>query len=185
MIDKPFAPFPELETSRLKLRAIHSGDLDNLFEILCDPDVAKFDYFRPVKTKEDALKFIKRYQDELDDQEEITWGIIHKETNELIGTCCLGDFDNGARRTEIGYDIKQKEWGKGYATEAVKAVVAYGFNSMNLNRIEAQITPGNDGSVRVLEKLGFVREGLLRERDLMKGELVDGIMMSILHREYI
>ena len=97
----------------------------------------------------------------------------------------MGEFNQGARRAEIGYDLTQKQWGKGYATEAVKAVIDFGFNRMNLNRIEATITPGNDASVQVLKKLNFTREGIVRERDLIKGQLEDGIIMSLLRREYL
>jgi len=184
MIIKSFNPYPELETERLILRQITDTDLDDLYLLLCDPEVAEYEYFRPVKSKQEAATFIDRYKIELRDQEEITWGIITKEPRRLIGTCCLGDFDDGARRAEIGYSITRDHWGRGYATEAVQAVISYGFDYMNLNRIEATITPGNDGSVKVLSKLSFKQEGIVRERDLIKGKLVDGIIMAILKKEY-
>lgn len=180
-----FIPFPKLETKRLILRQVGYGDVEQLYEMLSDDDVAKFDYFYPVTSKEEALKFIERYNKELDENEEITWGIISKETNRLIGTCCLGDFNEEARRAELGYDITQSEWGKGYATEALGVVIDFGFNTMGLNRIEATITPGNNASVKVLKKLNFTHEGTVRERDWIKGKLEDGIIMSILKREYI
>ncbi|SHK07552.1 ribosomal-protein-alanine N-acetyltransferase [Clostridium amylolyticum] len=185
MINKCFVPFPKLETERLLLRQVVDKDLEQLYEILSDAEVAKFDYFYPVTSKLEALKFVERYNEELKENEEITWGIILKESNKLIGICCLGDFDEGARRTEIGYDIAQAQWGNGYATEAIKAVIDYGFNTMNLNRIEATITPGNNASVNVLRKLNFIQEGIVRERDLIKGKLEDGIIMSILKRDYV
>lgn len=111
-------------------------------------------------------------------------GIFLKDNDVLIGTCCLGDFNEGAMRSEIGYSILRSEWGKGYATEAVNEIVRFGFEVMGLNRIEATITPGNDASVRVLEKLNFTKEGLVRERDLIKGKLEDGIIMAILKKDY-
>lgn len=111
-------------------------------------------------------------------------GIFLKDNDVLIGTCCLGDFNEGAMRSEIGYSILRNEWGKGYATEAVNEIVRFGFEVMGLNRIEATITPGNDASVRVLEKLNFTKEGLVRERDLIKGKLEDGIIMAILKKDY-
>lgn len=185
MVNRCFVPFPRLETERLFLRQVEVNDLEQLYEMLSDPEVARFDYFYPVTSREKAMKFIERYNEELEESEEITWGIILKETNELIGTCCLGDFDDGARRSEIGYAITKQQWNKGYATEALKAVIEFGFNRMNLNRIEATITPGNDASVKVLDKLNFIQEGIVRERDLIKGKLEDGIMMSILKRDYI
>lgn len=137
-----------------------------------------------MKSTKEVLRFIQRYKDELEEEEEITWGITLKENNKLIGTCCLGDFDEGARRAEVGYAIIRSEWGKGYATDAVRAVVRYGFENMQLNRIEATITPGNDPSIKVLNKMNFIQEGIVRERDLIKGKLEDGIIMAILKREY-
>jgi [ribosomal protein S5]-alanine N-acetyltransferase len=184
MINKCFDPFPTLETERLVLRKVESTDLEQLYVLLSDPEVAKFDYFYPLTSKAEAMKFIERYAEELEEGEEITWAVALKETNKLIGTCCLGDFDEGARRTEIGYAVIQSEWGKGYGTEALEAVIRFGFNFMKLNRIEAAITPGNHASVRVLDKLNFVQEGIVRERDLIKGKLEDGIIMAMLRREY-
>ena len=176
--------FPVIETERLILRQINSLDVEDIFEIFSDAEVAKYEWFTPMKSHEDAMKFISRYRDEFEDEEEITWGIVLKENNKLIGTCCLGDFAEGARRCEIGYDIMQAEWNNGYATEAIKAVVDFAFKTMNLNRIEAFITPGNDASVSVLKKVGFIHEGIVRERDLIKGKLEDGIVMAILKRDY-
>ena len=184
MINKEFNPFPVLETTRLILKKVDTEHLDQLFELLSNPEVAKFDYFYPVTSIKEVTKFIDRYREEIENGEEITWAIVLKETNKLIGTCCLGDFDEYARRLEIGYSIIQSQWGNGYATEAVEVVIDYGFNNMNLNRIEATITPGNDSSVRVLKKLNFNREGIVRERDFIKGKLEDGIIMALLKKEY-
>ncbi len=185
MIQIDFKPFPKLETERLLLRAIELSDVDDLFEILSDPVVAENDYFYPVDSKEKAISFIERYHRELENNEEITWGIILKENQKLIGTFCLGSFDKDAKRAEIGYAISQEQWGKGYATEATKQILSYGFKNLKLNRIEATITPGNDSSVKVLEKSGFEREGLVRQRDLLKGKLVDGIIMGMLASEFM
>lgn len=184
MLTKSFIPFPTLQTDRLILRQIDDKDVTHLFELLSDEQVAKYDYFYPVKSNEEVLRFIQRYKDELEEGEEITWGVTLKETNKLIGTCCLGDFDEGARRAEIGYAIVRSQWGQGYATEAVREVVRYGFEYMQFNRIEATITPGNDASIQVLKKMNFVQEGIVRERDLIKGKLEDGIIMAMLKREY-
>jgi len=84
----------------------------------------------------------------------------------------------------IGYVLMRSEWNKGYATEVVKALVTFGFEMMNLNRIEAFVTPGNDASIRVLKKSGFLEEGIVRERDLIKGKLEDGVILAILRRDY-
>lgn len=182
---KCFEFFPTLETERLVLRKIIKKDIEEIYQIFSDPEVAKYDWFYPLTAKEEALKFIERYEQEYKEQEEITWGIALKETNKLIGTCCLGSFEEAARRGEIGYDFMQNEWNKGYATEAIKAVVNFGLKDMHLNRIEAFITPGNEASTKVLEKSSFTKEGLVRERDLIKNKLEDGIVMAILQKDVV
>lgn len=174
-----------IETKRLILREINENDVEGIFRVFSDPEVAKYDWFRPIESKDDAIKFIKRYKEEFEAGEEITWGIELRDTKELIGICCLGNFDNGARRAEIGYDLVHDKWNKGYATEAVEATVKFGLSQMNLNRIEAFITPGNYASVKVLEKLNFTKEGIVRERDLIKGKLEDGIIMSIIQKDIV
>ncbi len=146
-----FDIFPILQTKRLFLRAINSLDVEGIFEVFSDPDVAKYDWFNPIKSYDDAIKIISRYKGEFEEKEEITWGIMLKESNKLIGTCCLGNFVKDARRCKLGYDIMKSEWNKGYATEAIKAIVDFAFNTMDLNRIEAFITPGNDSSINDLE----------------------------------
>ncbi len=172
-----------IETKRLVLREITKDDVNEIFEIFSDEKVAKYDWFEPINDIDRALKFISHYKEEFDDEEEITWGIAFKQNNKLIGICNLGDFDHDARRAEIGYDIMQSEWNKGYASEAIKAITEYGFNSLNLNRIEAFITPGNNASVMVLKKTGYIQEGIVRERDLIKGKLEDGIIMAMLKED--
>lgn len=95
------------------------------------------------------MKFIERYKNELEDEEEITWGIILRENSKLIGICCLGGLEQYARKSEGRYALIRSEWGKGYATEVVDEVIKFGFQSMLLNRIEGRITPCNDVSVKV------------------------------------
>ncbi len=184
MVKIEFDPFPEIETERLSLVRVNNTHLEALFEMLSDPKVAEFDYFYPIDCIDKGLDFIKRFDNELKNRQEITWGICLKETGKLIGTCGLGNFDMPARRAELGYALNRSEWNKGYATEALKGVLDYAFNQMCINRVEAMVTPGNNSSLRVLEKLNFQREGLVRERDFIKGQLVDGIIMGLLARHH-
>lgn len=179
-----FEVFPVLETERLVLKQISSAQVGELSLILSDPEVAKNDYFYPTTNETQVMAFIERYQTEWDEQEEITWGIFNKAKNELMGTCCLGDLCEITNKAEIGYAVRQNEWGNGYASEAISALIQYGFDAAGLNRIEGLITPGNDASVKVLEKNGFLNEGLLRERDMLKGQLVDSIVMGMLKSDY-
>ena len=179
-----FNSIPILETERLIFRQITLEDLDQVLKIYGDSKVAEYDWYTPVETEERALKFINDFSDGFKAQEEITWGIVRKEDGVLIGYCCLGDFDDDARRSEIGYGLMSSQWNKGYGTETVKALTKFGFETMNLNRIEAFVTPGNHGSIKVLKKSGFLQEGIVRERDFIKGKLEDGVILAILKGDY-
>jgi ribosomal-protein-alanine N-acetyltransferase len=179
-----FSNFPELESERLIFRKITKADVEEIFKIYSDPEVAKYDFFRPIKDKEKAFAIIERYNNGFLEEEEITWGIAKKSDNKIIGYCCIGDFDEDAARGEIGYGFNRDEWNKGYGTEAIKTMVEFCFSVIKLNRIEATVTYGNDPSVRVLKKAGFIEEGILRERTMIKGELVDDVMLAILRKDY-
>ena len=184
MNQKVFEQFPVLTTERLTLREITVGDVDSIYGIYSDPKVAEYDDFNPIESKEVAMKVIHKFQLEFEEHEQIRWGIARKSDNTLIGTCGPGNFESSAQRCEIGYDLLQSEWNKGYMTEALKAMVAFLFEEMGFNRVEAFVTPGNEGSIRVLQKVNFVEEGLLRERDFFKGCFQDGIIFAILKRDY-
>lgn len=173
----------EIKGKRIILRKISKIDVGRLFEIFKDEEVAKYEWFKPMKSVQEAEEWLERYNSDIISGDELTWGIYEIKKQVLIGICCLGDFDSKARRAEIGYDIEKKFWGNGYATEAVELVTEFGYRKLDLNRIEAFITPGNDASVKVLEKCKYTREGLVRERDFIKGELVDGIIMARLKRD--
>jgi [ribosomal protein S5]-alanine N-acetyltransferase len=179
-----FNVFPELQSERLIYREVNLEDIEDIYKIYSDPEVAKYDWYRPISTKEDALSIINRYKREFQNQEEITWGVARKNDNKIIGYCCLGTFNDASRRSEIGYGFNRDEWNKGYATEAIKALVKFGFEIMNLNRIEATVTPGNDASVKALKKANFLQEGIVRERSIMKGKFEDDVILAILKRDY-
>ncbi len=179
-----FEKFPILETERLILRECLDSDVDALFELYSDPDVAEFDWFLPHKTRVDSWQFIQSFKWLFTKKEEIIWAIARKEDDVLIGTCALGDFHQIEERCEIGYSLKKSEWNKGYITEVISKLVTFGFEKICLNRIEATVNPKNEASIRVLEKNHFLQEGFLRERDYIKGELTSTIVLAILKSDY-
>jgi ribosomal-protein-alanine N-acetyltransferase len=179
-----FNIFPELESENLIFREVNLEDVDEIFKIYSDPEVAKYDWYRPIVTREDALSIINRYKREFRDKEEITWGVARKNDNKIIGYCCFGNFNDASRRSEIGYGFNRGEWNKGYATEAIKVLVKFGFEIMDFNRIEATVTLGNDASVRALKKANFLQEGIVRERSIMKGKFEDDVILAIIKRDY-
>ena len=179
-----FDIFPELESERLIYREVTSEDVDDVFNIYSDPEVAKYDLYNPISTKEDSIYIINQYSEDFKNKEEITWGVARKSDNKLIGYCCLGDFDDNSLRSQIGYGFKLCEWNKGYATEAINVMVEFAFEVMDLNRVEAEVTLGNDASVKVLKKVNFVQEGIFRERTIIKGEFVDDVILAIIKKDY-
>jgi ribosomal-protein-alanine N-acetyltransferase len=179
-----FDIFPKLQSERLIFREVTSEDVEDIFKIYSDPEVAKYDWYKPITTKDDAVSIINNYSQEFQDKEEITWGVARKDDNKIIGYCCLGDFDDDSIRSEIGYAFNRDEWNNGYATEAIKVLVKFGFDIMSLNRIEAQVTLGNDASVKALKKAAFLQEGIVRERTIMKGEFVDDVILAIIRKDY-
>ena len=111
-------------------------------------------------------------------------GIVPKDATGLIGTCTLFDISRSSRRAEVGFLLGSSAWGRGYMTEALTAFLSYGFGDLDLNRIEADTDPRNLAAIRTLEKLGFVREGLLRERWITDGQKSDSVLLGLLRSEW-
>lgn len=112
------------------------------------------------------------------------FAIERKSDGKMIGTCTLNHLHAQNRRAEVGYALGRAYWGEGYMHEAMHALVDYAFRSMKMHRLEADIDPRNDASARSLERLGFVREGLLRERWIVGGEVSDSALFGLLASEW-
>ena len=111
-------------------------------------------------------------------------GLVLPGDDRVLGTANLLHFDWPNRRAEVGYALIQPCWGKGFAGEAVAAMLEYGFETLDLHRIEAELDPRNGPSTRVLERHGFAREGLLRERCIVGDEISDSLLMGLLRSDY-
>jgi RimJ/RimL family protein N-acetyltransferase len=113
------------------------------------------------------------------------WGIALRDSNTVIGTTTLFNLslDNG--RAELGYAMAHAHWGKGYMNEALTGLVSHAFEVMKLRRLEADVDPRNAASIRTLERLGFQREGFLRERWHVNGEIQDAFFYGLLRREWL
>ncbi len=117
-------------------------------------------------------------------KEGIRWAIVINETNEVIGTCGYNNWVKKSSRGEIGYELGREYWGKGYASEAVEEIIKYGFKSMNLNRIEAFTVPEATSSINLLKKLGFKKEGMLRQYGYWNSRYWDENIYSLLKRDW-
>lgn len=180
-----FTAFPILETERLVLRETTEADAPALFDYYRDPELTKFISFGTHASVEDTLGFIGWMASVYRQQDSIRWGIQLKATTRLIGTGGLHFWKRELRMAEVGYHIGRPFWGMGYATETLGVLVDFGFQHMNLNRIEGRHNAGNDASGRVMEKLGFQREGRWRQREIKDGDFVDVVQFSLMREDYL
>lgn len=153
-----FIPFPQLTTERLVLRQIKESDHDIILFLRSDSTVNKFierPEHRKTKNKDDALKFIKEITENLKTNTAIAWGITLKNNPQIVGTICLWNFSNKGTVAEVGYDLNPEFQRKGIMNEALKSVVDYGFNTLNLSKIEAFTHKENENSIKLLENNRF------------------------------
>ena len=175
-----------LETDRLVLRELHMEDADFLFQEWSDPEVTRFMCDEdPLQKIEQAEDFLRQFQALEKNPNLIWWGIQSKADGGLIGTCGFFRWDQKHHRAEMGYDLSPYSWGQGLMPEALRAILQFGFEEMNLNRIEAMVHVENLRSQRVLTKLGFQREGLLRDYYCREGVYNDQVEYSLLQREWL
>ena len=111
-------------------------------------------------------------------------GIERASDGALIGNCALFDFHEASRRAQIGYCLGRPYWGAGYMQEALGALLDHAFSFLGLHRLEADIDPRNSASATLLERLGFTREGFLRERWIVGGEVSDTALYGLLQHEW-
>lgn len=181
----PHEAYPRLEGERVALRALGPGDVDFLFREWSDPDVTRFMRDEPpLKSREEAEAWVRPLATPEKMPTFKWWGIELKSTLELVGTCGYFRWDKQHRRAETGYDLWKAHWGKGLMPEAIAVLIRYGFTGMNLHRIEATTHTGNARSQRVLEKLGFQREGILRDFYQQDGIYNDQVLFSLLRPEW-
>lgn len=114
----------------------------------------------------------------------VKWDLVDRESGKVVGNCGFHNWLAGHEKAELGYFLHEAFRKKGYMLEALESVIGYGFNTMRLNRIEAFVSPENLPSVRIMEKLGFTKEGLLREHYKFEGRIYDSIVFSLLRSEY-
>lgn len=183
MSDFDFTIFPTLTTVRLNLRELRESDAADVFVFRGDPEVQKYNGPPMTDVSEfDALLGFSR--DQFTRKDGLLWALEHRASNHVIGLAGLS-YDARHARAALGYDLARAHWGRGLATEALAAVMRFGFETLNLNRIEAETIVDNAPSVRVLEKLGFVREGVRRAYSLEEDGLYhDDAIYALLRSEY-
>lgn len=134
--------------------------------------------------RQEAEQLLAQIEENFRGRTHYQWGIEHREDGRVIGTCTLFHMDEGNKRAEIGYALNRRYWRQGYIHEALSALIDYAFDTLDLHRLEADVDPRNGASIRVLERLGFAREGYLRERWHVGGEVQDALFYGLLRREW-
>jgi ribosomal-protein-alanine N-acetyltransferase len=184
-LNHAFERFPRLQTARLSLREMGQTDAQALYAVLSDDKVTEYYDDDPFTGLSEAQAQIEAWNNGYEGRRCIRWGIAPKQDDMLIGTCGYYSLHRWHRRGAIGYELARPFWRQGIMTGALRAIIGYGFDEMELIRIQATVMPGNLASVRLLEGLGFQQEGVLRgyERWGSKGYL-DLLMFSLLRREH-
>ena len=175
---------PIITTPRVVLRWISEDDIDGLYDVFSDPQVMRYWSTGPLAHREAAAEMQREIAAGNLSNTMMKWGLALRESNLVIGTTTLFNLNLDNGRAEIGYAMARAYWGKGYMQEALQALVSHAFEVMELRRLEADVDPRNAASIRTLERLGFQREGFLRERWHVNGELQDALFYGLLRREW-
>lgn len=176
---------PTIKVDRVSLRWLTELDIDDLYKIFSDPVVMRYWSSAPLVEKNAVKQLLDSIHHSFTQQSFFQWGITLHSDNHIIGTCTLGRIDFNNRHAEIGYILGRNYWGQGYIQEALRALINFAFDELNFHRLEADVDPRNVASVRTLEKLGFQKEGYLRERWHVNGEIQDALFYGLLRREWL
>jgi len=169
----PLPPIIEVTTPRLTLRPVDEPDLDDLLAVNGDPEVTRFLPYATWHSLEDGRAWLRRAQALGAAGNGRQLVIVHHDDARVIGTLLLFRFDEGSARVELGYVLGRSHWGQGLMSEAVEATCAHAFSTLGIRRIEAEVNPDNAASNALLRKVGFTREGTLRQRWVAKGQAYD------------
>ena len=173
-----------LQAERLLLRPFVEGDWQAAHAMLSDPEVIRYvpaGTCSEEETREHIQTLINEHQD---DPPRYNFAIVLRSEGVFIGICFLEMRVEEPRQANLGYLLSQHYWGRGYATEAARAVISYGFQKLGLHRVYATCRPANVASSRVMEKLGMRREAHFRQHRWMKGAWQDSYLYAILDHEW-
>jgi ribosomal-protein-alanine N-acetyltransferase len=183
-VEGVFATLPELETARLVLRKFTLKDANHVFEYASDPEVTRYTIFDFHTEKKQTLEFLNSVLVRYGLGEPAPWAIWHKADKRVIGGCGFSHWDKEHGRGEVGYAIARNYWNQGLTTEAMQAVIRFGFERAAMNRIEARCIPSHTPSQRVMQKVGLKFESLQRGHSFFKGGYQDLTLFVMLRGEY-
>jgi RimJ/RimL family protein N-acetyltransferase len=177
-------PTPTLQTARLRLRPFTDADADALYALHSNARVLRYWDAPPWSDRARAERFLAACRRMAEEGSGGRLAIDRRSDDAFLGWCGLTRWNPDYRSASLGYCLREAAWGHGYATEAARAVLGWAFGALDLNRVQAETDTRNVASARVLEKLGFVREGTLREDCVVNGEVSDSWVYGLLRREW-
>lgn len=177
--------FPILDTERLKLIEIEEAHATHIYSIFSNKEVIKYYGMSPFTEEEQAITLIKTFSTNFQQKRSMRWGIVRKDTSQFVGTVGLNNLLISNKRTEIGYELSPEHWRKGFISEAVEAVIQYCFEELDIYRIGAVTFPENEASNKLLLKLGFQKEGLLRGYLYQDNQSHDSFVFSLIRPDWI
>ena len=164
--------YRDLFTERLRLRTPSFLDVNDVFDFCSDPASCKYADWYPHKNKSETREYIAWLKRKAGDKS-YTWVIEHREDERVIGTISIVDTDYSGKIFTVGYTLSRFYQHKGYATEALKALIDYLFKELFAERIQAKVIPENEPSCKLLERVGFKKEGTLKIGAFCRTECVD------------
>jgi ribosomal-protein-alanine N-acetyltransferase len=180
--------FPQLDTDRLVLRELTLDDAEIIFPHFANEEVVRYEDSKQATNIKDVTDIIEWGRKIASSKAGILWGIFRKGDGSFLGQVnyvTRPDISGITHRAEIGYDLTPHYWGNGYISEAISTVIQFIFDSTEINRIEAIVHVENRRSLNVLTRLGFHREGILREYVKWEGEYWDMALLTMLKRDWV
>ncbi|NNN00984.1 MAG: GNAT family N-acetyltransferase [Acidimicrobiaceae bacterium] len=175
---------PTLNTTRLRLRPFNDSDANSLFALHSNAYVLRYWDSPPWGERNRAEQFLATCRQIAEDGTGVRLAVDRASDEAFIGWCGLSRWNPDFRSASMGYCFEAAAWGHGFATEAARALLQWAFDTLEINRVQAEVDTRNTPSARVLEKLGFVREGTLREDCVVNGEVSDSWVYGLIRREW-
>ncbi|WP_342766987.1 GNAT family protein [Trinickia dinghuensis] len=173
-----------MATSRLSLREILPDDARALFAVHSDAEGMRWFGTDPMTQLSDAERMVQVFANLRSGGSGFRWAIERREDKAFLGTCGLFRWNRGWRSCTVGYELARSARGQGYMREALCAAIGYGIETMQLNRVEAQVHPENEPSIKTLETLGFAREGYLRQAGYWHGAYHDLLQFALIRTDF-
>lgn len=181
---KLFTKIPTISTARLTLRRILPTDLDDVFVYASNESVPRYLLWYPHPDKDYTARYLREVERRYKKAQFYDWAVTLTDSGRMVGTCGFTSFDLSNNSAEVGYVLAEDCWGQEIAPEALRAVITFGFEVLDLNRIEAHFMPDNHSSRRVLEKCMMQPEGVRREAMYAKGKYIDIETYAITASDY-